>query len=136
MRSLRRRGFLEAMSLLLLAAFFAAQAFACCQANARFGRVVASWFAPAPAPVHACCAKTAPAAHAPGKPDCARECCIQDAAKHAPQLASAPSEVPGLCGALAFSLPLPALRAADAMRPAPVADTGPPLYLRTLRLLV
>lgn len=133
MRTLRQRGFLGPAALLLAAVFFVAQAFACCQANARIGRGLVSLFAPAP--VHACCAKAHPAA-APVKSDCARGCCISDGVRNAPQLASAPSDLPVLSGPLAFLAPLIAPSVANSERPAPVIDSGPPLYLRTLRLLV
>lgn len=135
MRTLRQGGFLGPAALLLAAVFFVAQVFACCQANARIGRSLVSLLARTPAPVHACCAK-ARAAAAPVKSGCATGCCIGDGARNAPQLASAPSDVPELSGPLAFLTPLIVPSVAHIHSPSPVIDSGPPLYLRTLRLLV
>jgi len=79
--------------MLLAGIFFVAQVFACCQANARLARTLASILSRTSHPAHACCAKTDPAAP-PADSDCARNCCVQDAAQHAPELASVPSELP------------------------------------------
>jgi hypothetical protein len=139
MRTLRRHGFLGPAALLLAAVFFVAQVFACCQTNARIGHTLLSMFARTQ-PAHACCAKAAPAAREPFAPPahsgCAGQCCLHQAAQNAPQLASAPSEAP------VFSLSLVLLPAfidppvALGEWPPTVIDSGPPLYLRTLRLLV
>ena len=132
---MRHRGFRAVSASLLAAIFFAAQAFACCHANREIGRAVTSLFAhPAPA-AHACCAKAA-SAPVPEKPGCEKECCIQDAGRNAPQLASEAVPAPAFPLAVAF-LTLPRAPAPVPARcDAPIKDTGPPVYLRTLRLLV
>ena len=133
---MRRRRYFSPLALILAAAFFANQAFACCYANARFAHSVASLFSPRPA-AHACCDKKAAVPETQGqKPPCAKECCLKSETRGAPQLASAPADLPDLLGPAAPLAPAPAF--AIGFRPAPalIADTGPPVYLRTLRLLV
>ncbi|MBW8886424.1 MAG: hypothetical protein JF616_01595 [Fibrobacteres bacterium] len=136
---MRRHGILGPAALLLAAVFFVAQVFACCQANARLGRSLLSMFARTSQPAHACCARAAareplaPPAHS----GCAAgQCCLHQAAQNAPQLASAPSEAPVFSVSLvllpAFIEPPVAL----GEWPPTVIDSGPPIYLRTLRLLV
>lgn len=120
--------------MLLAAAFLASQAFACCYANARWARSLASAFSPR-SPAHACCAKTASAPRAE-KRGCARECCLKAESQRAPQLASAPVDFPDLTGPAAPFVPAPPIANASPTGIVPVADTGPPVYLRTLRLLV
>lgn len=126
------------MAASLAAVFFAAQVFACCYSTARMARALVSLLsAPAATQAHACCARSAsPAPAAPEKTACGKGCCLQDGSGRAPQLASVPSDLPA-------PLEVPAAFAAEvtyALPPArgeaPVADTGPPLYLKTLRLLV
>jgi hypothetical protein len=135
---LRGRDFRGPAVWLLAALFLAGQSFACCYATARLGRSLASLFAPAPAAsassAHACCAK--PAAEAPAKPPCSRTCCIQDASARAPQLASVPADLPAFGGIPLAFLPVVTLALPQVPVAAPAPDTGPPVYLKTLRLLV
>jgi hypothetical protein len=135
MRTLRQRGFLGPAALLLAAVFFVAQVFACCQANARIGRSLVSLFAKTAPAAHACCAKKE-ISRAPAKSGCATGCCISEGPQHAPQLASVPSAVPELSGPLVLLAPRLGPPAALGEWPPSVIDFGPPLYLRTLRLLV
>lgn len=133
MRNLRHRGFLGPAVWLLVALFLAGQSFACCYATAKLGHSLVSLFSPAPSE-HACCAK--PAAAAPEKPSCGGACCIKDASVRAPQLASVPADLPDFAVLPALLIPTvtpPLLPVALAVPP---EDTGPPVYLKTLRLLV
>jgi hypothetical protein len=143
MHGLRNKRVQGTLALFTATVFFAGQAFACCMATRDLASLLASVFKSAPAAsAHACCPKpeaaSSGASGSSGKPDCASNgCCIQDAGHRAPQLASAPAEVPELSGPviahldpfIAFVLPAPA--------PARMAaDTGPPSWLRTVRILV
>ncbi len=139
MRSLRRRGFLGPAALLLAAVFFAAQVFACCQMNARIGRGLFSLFTRTSQPAHACCARSAATEREPAAPahsGCAGQCCLQQSVQHAPQLASAPGEAPAFPVSLALLPTFNETPVAVGEWPPTVIDSGPPLYLRTLRLLV
>jgi hypothetical protein len=133
MRILRHGGYLGPAVWLLAALFLAGQSSACCYAPARIGRGLLSLFTPAPA-AHACCAKKAAAA--PENPPCSRSCCIQDASVRAPQLASVPASLPDFAALPAVFLPVVTLALPDPPQALPPADTGPPVYLKTLRLLV
>ena len=141
MRGLRHRRLLAPVSLLVAVLFFAVQAFACCYAPGRMVRAQAARSIVS-SPEHACCAKRAAPAESPASPaapekrGCGQGCCIQDAAKHAPQLASAPVEAPALAASFVRPAPLPVFPLPSRNLPATASDSGPPLYLRTLRLLV
>jgi hypothetical protein len=144
MQPLRHRRLQGPIALALAALFFASQAFSCCYANQRIGRALASVFAvaaakPAAAPsAHSCCPRPENAPAQAGHSGCAKGgCCIQDANQRVPQLASAPVSVPDLSGLAVAWLPAPALEPVSAaFVPQGKTGSGPPLYLRTLRLLV
>jgi hypothetical protein len=96
---------------------------------------------------HACCHRGAPAtADGPGggnaaetgdHPDCGGGACIlKNGSVPAPQLASAAVDLPCLSPALALLAPIPETPVRASSVSAQRLDTGPPVYLRTLRLLV
>lgn len=135
---MRRSGFRGPAVWLLALLFLAGQSFACCYAPARLGRSLVSLFAPAPA-AHACCAKPAsaePPAKSPAQAPCSRTCCIKDASARAPQLASVPAGLPVFAGIPLAFLPIVTLALPRVPQALPAPDTGPPVYLKTLRLLV
>lgn len=132
---MRHRGFRAVSATLLAAIFFAVQAFACCHANREIGRAIASLFAHPSPTEHSCCAKAA-ATPVPEKPGCEKECCIQDAGQHAPQIASEAAPLPVIAVTTFMSFAPHSPAPVSARIAVPPADTGPPVYLRTLRLLV
>lgn len=138
MRSLRMKRLQAYLALFTATVFFAGQAFACCMANRELASFLASAFRSAPAPAaHSCCPQTDAAPEkSPG--DCvSKACCIQDAGHKPPQLASVAAEIPDLSGHAPALLPLPPAPVLPAPLPAlAAADTGPPGWLRTVRILV
>lgn len=138
MPGFRNKRLQASLALFVATVFFAGQANACCMATRDLASLLSSAFRSAPADqAHACCPKPE-ASPAKAEGDCAtKACCIQDGTQKPPQLASAPAGIPDLSGSgtLAFvRLPAPALPAPLAARSA--ADTGPPVWLRTVRILV
>lgn len=132
---LRKNRFQGLFAAVMVATLLGAQAFSCCLFNHQMVRIIAAAVKPVPASEHACCPKpatdeTKPASQ-PG------DCCLKDASHKAPQLASEIAAAPNLDGAVVAHLPLPAFHApASWSEPAPRLDSGPPVYLTTLRLLI
>jgi hypothetical protein len=96
---------------------------------------------------HACCHRgAADPADGPGSgnaadtgdhPDCSGGACIlKNGSAPTPQLASVAADLPYLTPALAFLALIPETPVRSPSVSAPRLDTGPPVYLRTLRLLV
>lgn len=124
---------------MLACVFFAGQAFSCCNVNQRIGHLLLSAFTAKSAAVsHSCCAKAVSASRPDAPAGCENKaCCIRDAGKRVPQLVSVPAQVPDLSGLALALLPDPAsLPVTSLLPPAGKADSGPPVWLRTLRLLV
>lgn len=138
MRSLRMKRVQAPLALIVATVFFAGQAFACCMANRELVAFLSSAFESAPAlAAHSCCPKTE-AAPEKSPADCAsKACCIQDTGHKPPQLVSAAAEIPDLSGPTQAVLPLPPASVLPAPPPArAAADTGPPILLRSVRILV
>lgn len=132
------RKFRNPLALFVATVFFAAQVSACCMAVRDVASFLASAFRAAPAAdPHACCPKP-DAAPTRAASDCGtKACCIKDAGHKAPQLASAPAEVPDLTVAVAVGAVRIPASVLTAPAPSPsAADTGPPSLLRSVRILV
>ena len=122
---------------LLMVFFFGSQAFSCCLFKHRLGEFHRSALAKAGS--HSCCpspagSRPADRANPVSKPEA---CCILDANLKAPQAVSEPAAIPDFPALVIGILPMPALAMPRRPSlPAPLAFSSPPLYLKTLQLLI
>ncbi|MDB5106582.1 MAG: hypothetical protein JWP91_4271 [Fibrobacteres bacterium] len=128
----------QVFSLCVMTAFFCSQVFSCCIVNHKLGAFLKNAFATGTVSesAHACCPKTVAAPEKPGAP-VPSGCCIQDANRKLPQIASDKAGTPDMTGLVVAVLPITVQDAPEA--PAPRAlrsGSSPPLYLTQLRLLI
>ena len=127
---------------LLIAVFFASQAFSCCLVNRKLGQFILSSLIrqSGMSVAHSCCpsAQTSNEGHESHNTGSqSGGCCIQDSNQKLPQMSSEQSPVPDLAGPVIDLLPMLTLDAPSLPTPPSLQSrSSPPVYLTNLRLLI
>jgi hypothetical protein len=145
MTRFRNHRYNSAFASVLVAVFFASQAFSCCLVNHRLGQFAMSlWAANNRNPsAHSCCPATQPSrenrnSDSAANKTCAKSgCCIQNANQKLPQMPSEQIPVPDMTGLALALLPMVSLDAPSLPTPPDLQSrSSPPVYLTHLRLLI